>query len=187
MKLIGLTGNIATGKSTVAKLLHEHDFTIIDLDQISHDIVRPPSKTLDSIIKEFGHEFLLPNGHLDRKKLGQLIFNNEEKRKRLNKIMHSAIFWELVKQIAYHFIIGTKLVIIDSPLLFETGLVKIVSKVIVIYCDEETQLKRLMKRDQCQKEFALQVRNESVMVDCMIENEVTNVTRIKMFKSGLHY
>jgi len=149
MRIIGLTGGIASGKSTVTKIFIENGVVVIDLDQIAKDIVEPGQSAYNQIIKTFGEEYLTTGkgSEIDRKKLGRLIFGDREARKKLDKITHSSIFFQLFKKIIWHFIFGTQNLIIDSPLLFETALYKYMRMTIVIYVDPVTQLNRLLCRD----------------------------------------
>ncbi|CAB1312209.1 unnamed protein product, partial [Coregonus sp. 'balchen'] len=120
MFLVGLTGGIASGKSTVSSLLRELGCPIIDADVVARKVVEPHSPAYCRIVKHFGPEILLENGEIDRQKLGQLIFASEDKRRLLNSITHPEIHKAMLKQIFFFFLRGYRYVVLDVPLLFET-------------------------------------------------------------------
>ncbi|KAM6951081.1 dephospho-CoA kinase domain-containing protein [Aplochiton taeniatus] len=157
MFLVGLTGGISSGKSTVSSLLRELGSPLIDADVVARKVVEPNSLAYRRIVYHFGPEILLENGEIDRQKLGQLIFVSEEKRKLLNSITHPEIQKEMLKQILYYFLRGYRYVVLDVPLLFETKhLTRFLNHTVVVYCDPTTQLLRLMQRDQLTQEQAQQ-------------------------------
>jgi dephospho-CoA kinase len=153
--VIGLTGGIATGKSTVSAMLAEHGATIIDSDRIARQVVQPGTPGLAKIVAHFGEEYLLPGGELNRTKLGQKIFSDEKARQRLMEITHPYIFAEINTQIEHAQSQGEKMIVLDAPLLIETGLNRQVERVVLVYVDEETQIERLMKRDHLTREEAM--------------------------------
>jgi dephospho-CoA kinase len=153
--VIGLTGGIATGKSTVSAMLAEHGATIIDSDRIARQVVQPGTPGLAKIVAHFGEEYLLPGGELNRTKLGQRIFSDEKARQRLMEITHPYIFAEINTQIEHAQSQGEKMIVLDAPLLIETGLNRQVERVVLVYVDEETQIERLMKRDHLTREEAM--------------------------------
>ena len=149
MHLIGITGGIATGKSTVTRRLRELGYEVVDGDEIARHVVRAGSPALRSIVQEFGSSVLLPSGDLDRPSLGNLVFADEGKRKRLNAIVHPAIYREMARQTLWCLWLRRRLVFLDLPLLFETGTVlRFLSRVIVVRCTPEQQLQRLMTRNK---------------------------------------
>ncbi|XP_010899517.1 dephospho-CoA kinase domain-containing protein [Esox lucius] len=157
MFLVGLTGGIASGKSTVSSLLRELGCPIIDADVVARQVVEPHSPAYFRIVKHFGPEILLENGEIDRQKLGGLIFANGEKRRLLNSITHPEIHKAMLKQILFYFIRGYRYVVLDVPLLFETRrLTRFLHHTVVVYCDPATQLSRLMLRDGLTQEQAEQ-------------------------------
>lgn len=131
--VIGLTGGIATGKSTVSSLLKASNIPIVDADVIARQVVEPGTPALAKIRKAFGDEVILPNGGLDRKKLGSIIFNDETKRKQLNKIVHPAVRKAMLWQVLGFWIRGYKYCVMDVPLLVEGGLWQWVGLVVVVY------------------------------------------------------
>ncbi|NXT03261.1 DCAKD protein, partial [Jacana jacana] len=147
MFLVGLSGGIATGKSTVAAVLRELGCAVIDADAIAREVVQPRSKAYQRIVRCFGSEILSENGEINRQALGNIIFSHPEKRQLLNSITHPEIQKEMLKQILKYFVLGYRYVILDIPLLFETkGLTKFMKYTVLVYCDPPTQLSRLMKR-----------------------------------------
>ncbi|KAF4611906.1 hypothetical protein D9613_004403 [Agrocybe pediades] len=155
MLVVGLTGGIATGKSTVSSLLKASHIPIVDADIIARQVVEPGTPALAKIKRTFGDEVLLPDGTLDRKKLGSIIFNDEAKRKQLNAIVHPAVRRAMFWQVLGYWVRGHKYCIMDVPLLIEGGLWKFVGLVVVVYCSEDIQLQRLMQRDGSTKEEAM--------------------------------
>ena len=131
--MIGLTGGIATGKSTVSALLRAHNVPVVDADVLARKVVEPGTPALTAIVRAFGPEVLIPDGTLDRPKLGRIVFADEAKRKQLNAIVHPAVrramFWSILRC----WWRGERVCILDVPLLIEGGLWKWVGKVVVVY------------------------------------------------------
>ncbi|CAH8716042.1 dephospho-CoA kinase [Paenibacillus thiaminolyticus] len=145
---IGLTGGIASGKSTVSRLLVERGALLVDADRIAREIVLPGSPALDQIADRFGADMLLPDGSLDRKRLGNVVFSDAAKRKALEEITHPAIRQEMMTQMRRleeeH---PQSLVVVDVPLLYESGLTDRFEEIVVVYVPRAIQLERLMRRD----------------------------------------
>ncbi|XP_061665438.1 dephospho-CoA kinase domain-containing protein [Syngnathoides biaculeatus] len=157
MYLVGLTGGIASGKSTVSSMLRELGCPIIEADVVARKVVEPRSPAHSRIVLHFGRDVLLESGEIDRPKLGRLIFADEEKRQLLNSITHPEIQKEMLKQIVFYFLRGYRYVVLDVPLLFETRkLTRFLNHTVVVYCDPATQLARLMQRDGLTPEEAKQ-------------------------------
>lgn len=154
--IIGLTGSIATGKSTVARRLKELGLPIVDADVVARHVVEPGSETLEAIYKEFGEAALLPDGSMNREVIGRQIFGNKEKRDKLNAIIHPAIRKEMLRQRDEHVANGEPIVIMDIPLLFESQLQHFVDRILVVGTSDVIQIERLMQRNQLSKEEALQ-------------------------------
>lgn len=152
--LIGLTGGIASGKSTVSNILKEQGFTIIDADLAARAVVEPGENAYNQVIKSFGTEILLPNQTLNRAKLGSIIFHDEEKRQILNAIVHPAVRKRMDEWKEEALLKGKKTIIYDIPLLFESNLQQLVEKTIVVYVDRDVQLQRLMDRNHLTKSDA---------------------------------
>ncbi|TJX59993.1 dephospho-CoA kinase [Soehngenia saccharolytica] len=158
-KIIGITGGIATGKSTAVEVIKSRGYLVVDADQVAKDVVKKGQEGLEKIKEKFGYDILLGNGELDRKKLAEIIFRSEEKRKELNEILHPMIIENIIQNVNEH-ILDEDVIFIDIPLLFETreiltdrGLV--LDEIWLVYCDEKKQIDRLMKRDGIDYEYAL--------------------------------
>jgi dephospho-CoA kinase len=152
---IGLTGGIATGKSTVAKLLTERGAILIDLDGIAREVVEPGQPSLSAIAERFGQAVLQEDGKLDRKKLGTIVFADPAERKALEAIIHPAIRSVMKERMSYHESnTPEKLIVVDVPLLYESKLESYFDKIMVVYVPRETQLQRLLTRDKLTVEEA---------------------------------
>lgn len=156
MQLIGLTGGIACGKSTAVQYLKFHGLPVVDADQISHDLMRPGTTAYRVVCRLFPEAIDTETGILDREKLGSIVFASRQQRKRLERILHPLIISNIFKEIAWYWMWGYSRVIVDIPLLFETGLDKIMSFIVVIHSDEPTQIQRLISRNGISQAQALQ-------------------------------
>lgn len=154
MYKIGLTGGIASGKSTVSAILRQEGAYIIDTDKIAHSISAPNQPAWREIVHHFGQQILLGDDSIDRKKLGKIVFSDEKMRKLLENITHSKIQNEVYRQIETAKMNGLAIVVVDVPLLIEVGWTNIVNEVWVVYVDEQTQLFRLMARNNLNKHDA---------------------------------
>ncbi len=178
--VIGLTGSIATGKSTVSLMFDDYDIPVIDADKISRKVVEPGEKAYAQIVETFGGDILREDETIDRKALGAIVFNDEEKRKVLNGIVHPAVREKMLEERDYYVRQNEKAVVLDIPLLFESELTHFVDKILVVYVDEEIQLKRLMERDESTEEEAKSRMNSQMPVfqkaekaDAVISNNGT--------------
>jgi|YelNatPaOPRAMG01_1025707.scaffolds.fasta_scaffold07275_4 dephospho-CoA kinase len=148
MLKVGLTGGIASGKTTIAQLLVEKGAYHIDFDELAHEVERMGTSTWQKIVQAFGQDILHGDGSIDRKKLGAIVFSNPERLQLLNKIVHPAVIEEWRKRCDE---IGEKdgeaIILSDVPLLFEAGLRGLFDFVILIYSPPELQIKRLMERN----------------------------------------
>lgn len=154
-RIIGITGGIASGKSSVSTFIKELGFVVIDADVVAREVVEPGEEAYQEIISTFGDTVLLSDGHIDRAQLGQIIFYNEEKRGWLNSIVHPAVRKRMTEQAEQAFQEGANTVFMDIPLLFESKLTYMVEKTLLVYVDAEVQLARLMKRNNLSEEDAL--------------------------------
>jgi len=145
---IGLTGGIASGKSTVSAMLRSYSIPVIDADQAAREVVEPGTETLARIVDHFGPDVLNKDGTLARKKLGAIIFQDEAERKVLNGIIHPAVRKRMAEWKDDYLAQGETTIVYDIPLLFESELFYLVDKVLLVYVDQQTQLSRLMARDQ---------------------------------------
>lgn len=152
--IIGLTGSIASGKSTVSNMLRALNYPIIDADVVARIVVEKGTKTLETIKDVFGEEVISEDGSLNREKLGAIIFSTPQKRKLLNDIIHPAIRVEMIRQKEELIKDGHPTIVMDIPLLFESKLQSYVDKILVVTVTEETQLHRLMARNNYSLEEA---------------------------------
>jgi dephospho-CoA kinase len=153
--IIGLTGGIASGKSTVANMVKEQGFPVVDADLIAREVVRKGQPAYHLIIEQFGKSVLEVDGNIDRGYLGSIIFNDEGKRKQLNDIVHPEVRKMMLLRAEEYIQEGAKHVFLDIPLLFESKLTHLVEKVILVYVDLEVQLNRLMSRNELTEKDAL--------------------------------
>ena len=144
---VGLTGSIASGKSTVARRLKDRGIPVIDLDKVGHEVLRRRHEAFEPVVAEFGDSILGPDGEIDRKKLGQVVFQDSSARERLNAIMHPKIRDEEARRVQAMADDGVKAVVTEAALLIETGQKERFDFFVVVGCDPETQKTRLMKRD----------------------------------------
>lgn len=152
--VLGLTGGIASGKSTVAAMLKDLGIVIIDADIIAREVVEVGEDAYFKIIGAFGRSILHDDRTINRQKLGEVIFNNEQKRKVLNSIVHPAVREKMNRLKMEYINKGEKIIVLDIPLLFESNQTHLVEKVILVYVDREVQLKRLMERNGLSMEEA---------------------------------
>ena len=144
MKLIGLTGGVGSGKSTVAGILRDLGADVVDADEASHAVYAPGTPGFDAVVREFGPEYVR-GGQVDRERLGRLVFEDGDARGRLNAIVHPLVRdWmaERTREAAER---GAEVVIQDVPLLYENGLEDLFSSVVLVYVPEDVQLERLVE------------------------------------------
>ncbi|KAI3653501.1 hypothetical protein MP228_001448 [Amoeboaphelidium protococcarum] len=150
MLIVGLTGGIASGKSTASEYIKKTlKIPVIDADVIARDVVRVGQPAYREIVKTFGAEVVREDngGQLDREKLGKLIFANTALKSKLNSITHPKIRWEILKQVLYYYVRANDIVVLDIALLFESGLNRFTHSNVLIYAEDDVQLERLMKRN----------------------------------------
>ncbi|MFH1823730.1 MAG: dephospho-CoA kinase [Candidatus Firestonebacteria bacterium] len=189
MKVLGITGGVATGKSTVSKILKRYGGCLISADEIAHKIILPGNIAYKKIIKQFGKEVLSKHLTIDRKKLGERIFKNRKLRKILERITHPEIIARIKKEIKrtknskkYKFII------LEAPLLFEAKISNLVDLIIVVVCSQKTQINRLMKKGLSRKlaknmiSAQIPLSKKIKKADIVIINRDLNVSR-HYFKS----
>lgn len=147
--LVGLTGGIGTGKSSVSRMFRDLGCLIIDADLLAREVVEPGEPPYAQIVAEFGKEVLEPDGHIDRKRLGALVFGDEAKRKRLEEFTHPEIRKRQAEILAELMTEGFDgIVILDAALLVEAGGAKNVDRLVVVFADEASQTGRLVVRDE---------------------------------------
>ena len=181
MLIVGLTGGIASGKSLVAKVFRDLGAHIIDADKIVHELLEPGQQAWEEVVKYFGPEIVFPDKTIDRRKLGEIVFNDAEKRAWLNQCLHPklfAVYTARVKHLCARSLHA--IIVLDAALLIETGYHKKMDRIVVVYADQEQQMERLTSRDRFSREQAL-VRIRSQMplsekcrqADYVIENTGT--------------
>ncbi|WP_066063588.1 dephospho-CoA kinase [Neobacillus soli] len=192
--VIGLTGGIASGKSTVSTMFKEWNITVIDADIEARLAVMQGETAYVKIIAEFGQEILLEDEEIDRQKLGSIIFHQEDKRQLLNEIVHPEVRKRMLSQIEVAKQNKDELVVLDIPLLFESKLTYMVDKTILVYVDKDVQLQRLMERNNLSVDDAearirsqMPLAEKIKLADSVIDNnglvENTKIQLIEVLKS----
>ena len=164
--IIGLTGGIASGKSTVSKFFSNLSIPIIDADQISHDLTKINGSAYSEVIEYFGENITGENGDIDRKKLGTIVFNSKSKKEKLESIIHPKVLSTIQAEIKSR---RGEYKIIEVPLLIESGFQEFTNRILVVDCSTETQIERLMKRDGVTEEYAKNI----------LSNQIDRETRLK--------
>lgn len=171
MKVLGITGSIATGKSTVTNYLRKLGYLVIDSDRLAYDAL-----TIDqTCIKQTKDRFNLSNGPIDRKALGRIIFNDKEAKADLEGIIHPYVVNRIKEIISANN--DLEIIFLDIPLLFESNLEYLCDKIIVVYLKEEEEIKRLMKRDNIDYDYAkliisnqMSIEEKKVLADIVLDN-----------------
>ncbi|RCA10801.1 dephospho-CoA kinase [Enterococcus durans] len=174
--VLGLTGGIATGKSTAAAIFSNHGIPIVDGDIIAREVVAPKSEGLLALVSVFGDVILQKNGTLDRKALGQIVFNSAEERKKMDRLLDPFIrtaITEKIEQLKTEY----PLVVADIPLLYEGHYEQLMDAVAVVYLPENIQIRRLMKRNHLSLEEAkqrvssqLSIEEKKALADIVFDN-----------------
>ncbi|WP_419892772.1 dephospho-CoA kinase [Oceanobacillus kimchii] len=175
--VIGLTGGIASGKSTVSSMFQAKKFPVIDADLIAREVVEPGERAYDQVVEVFGKEIIKDDHKINRPKLGSIIFTDEDKRKQLNAIVHPAVRSRMLSKRDDYIKKGMPCVVLDIPLLFESNLTHLVDKTLVVYVDEDVQLSRLMKRNGYSEKEAsdrikaqMPLKEKANLADILIDN-----------------
>ncbi|GBG04514.1 dephospho-CoA kinase [Lactobacillus rodentium] len=153
---LGLTGGIATGKSAASNYFINQGVPVVDTDKIAHELMKPGKRNYQGIVEYFGKGILNQDLSINRKVLGQIVFNEAEQLAALNAITHPGIRDETMLQMQRYHEMGYRICVVDVPLLFEAGLEEIVDKTLVIYTTPELELERLMQRDHLNSSAALE-------------------------------
>lgn len=189
MRVIGLTGGIASGKSSVANILESCGAVVVDADLLAREVVAPGEPAYHAVVEAFGNTVLRPDGSLDRTALGKRVFADKAARKVLEEITHPRIAERAARRIEEERLRGTKVLFYVVPLLFEAGLVSTVDEIWLVSVGEEAQINRLMKRDAIPREEALRkisaqmpLQEKAAYADVIIDNnghpdETANCTR----------
>lgn len=172
MKVYGITGSIACGKSTVTSYLREKGYVVIDADQLSRDALTIDQDCILKVKTLFG---CVNDGVVDRKALGRIIFHDQNAKKQLEGIIHPYVISKMKEEMIHHK--DKTCIFLDIPLLYESHLEYLCDQVIVVYLDEMNQLQRLMKRDQIDKEYAYTIMHNQIsslkkkeMADIVLDN-----------------
>ena len=178
--ILGLTGGIASGKSTADIFFKEKHIPVIDCDQIAHDILNVGNKGYELVRKQFGLQIINEDQSINRSVLGQIVFNDAKQLDILNKITHPLIFKEIQAKIALSKVAKKPLIIVDAPVLFEANGQKYCDCTLLIAIPESLQLKRLMLRDHLSKDAALKrirsqmpLSQKEKLADFVINNDGT--------------
>ena len=151
-QIIGVTGGIASGKSNVCNIIEQEGYPVIDCDKITAELSVQGGLLYNVIVKEFGEDFLLDNGDLDRKKLAKKIFNDSKSKELLDKITHPIIYEEVKKRLDK---VSDGLVFLEAPLLYESKFDNICDKIICVFLQKRLQVQRLMDREGIDEDYAL--------------------------------
>lgn len=179
MYVIGITGSIGSGKSTVARMLGDMmDTPVIDADAIARELVEPGREALVSIVETFGNKMVLRSGKLNRKRLADLIFSNSHARKQLNKIMFPLVRKRTLEYFNAHIMVGRQYLIFDAPLLFESKMFDLVDYIALVHVPHEVQVQRIMDRNglssrEAEERISAQPSGEKLKgmpIDYLIQN-----------------
>ncbi|XP_056170666.1 dephospho-CoA kinase-like isoform X1 [Syzygium oleosum] len=165
MRIVGLTGGIASGKSTVSNHFKAHGIPVVDADIVARDALKKGTGGWKKVVAAFGEEILQANGEVDRPKLGQIVFSDPAKRQVLNRLLSPYISSGIFREILKLWLKGHKVIVLDIPLLFEAKMDKWTKPIVVVWVDPETQLQRLMARDRTNEEDARNRINAQMLLD----------------------
>lgn len=189
--VLGITGSIATGKSTAVEVFRKHNFPVVDGDLVAREIVEPGKPALAAISTHFGNDILNVDGTLNRKKLGQIVFNDSTKRRELDKLMDPFLRREIIRQID-EAKASNHLVIADIPLMFEGNYSQYMDQVAVVYIPEAVQVERLAKRDnltigeaQARVASQMSIETKKKLADVVFDNQGTLSETAEQIESWL--
>ena len=182
---IGLTGGIASGKTTVCDLFKELSVEIIDADVISHELSKKGGAAFEEIVEAFGDQIIGDDGELDRKKLRSIVFNDNTKKKMLERIIHPKVLLSINEKIKAS---QSDYLIISVPLMIETGMNAMMDRVLLIDCNVETQIERIIQRDQTSREEAIKIIESQASIeskrelsdDRIINNNETSIEELTL-------
>lgn len=168
--VIGLIGGSGSGKSTVSETLRQCGAYVIDADMVAREIVKPGETALAEIAAAFGTQYLLPDGTLNRKKLGELVFSDQKKLQELNRITHPKITERIIKLLQG---CSARLAVIDAAVLLDTPLKELCEKIVCVTADKQSRVSRIMLRDQLTRQQAsarIEAQGEILQGDVILEN-----------------
>ena len=165
MKVIGLTGGIGSGKSTVSRFLAQLGAVILDVDRVGHELLKPGTEVCCEVVAAFGRQILTPDGDIDRKKLGEVVFSHPESLSQLNQIMHPRIYDMVKAQLEEYRRQGVAVVVLEAPLLIEADWTSLVDEVWVTVASQSTVLRRLKEK------FGLSEPEALVRIGCQLASE----------------
>lgn len=178
MKVIGLTGGIGSGKSTVSQLLSELGASVLDADKVGHQCYQPGTEAWKDVVDAFGEEIVAPDGSIDRKKLGAIVFGDPEALIRLNQIMHPRMYDMMADQIEEYRLGGVEVVVLEAAILFEAGWTPLVDEIWITVASEPTVVQRVRERtglpeEQIRSRIRSQLSNEERKgkADLVISND----------------
>lgn len=177
MKVIGLTGGIASGKTIVAKWFEELDIILLDSDKIYKQLLKTNEILYNKIAEHFGNKFIMDNGELNLNELGKYVFTHHEELEALNRITHPFVLQILEEKILYYQKHNKDLIVLDIPLLYEAKLEYMCDEIICVFVDYETQIKRLQKRDNIDRDYVIKkisaqmsLKKKAELADYVIDN-----------------
>ena len=181
MKIIGLTGGIASGKSTVTSLLRQHNLPVLDADAIAWELAQPDRPLWQAYANRYGEKVLLPNRQLNRQAVADIVFGRPEEKKWMDNMAHPIIKGEIQRQLAELEKTGEKWAVLDVPLLYEAGWDSMADQVWLVYVDREVQLQRLMARNDYSYQEALRRIEVQMPLD-----EKKNLAQVIIDNNGTH-
>ncbi len=189
-RIIGLTGGIATGKTTVTNYLAStYELPILDADIYAREAVSLGSPILSAIAQRYGEQILLPDGSLNRQKLAEIIFNRQDERNWIDNLIHPYVRDRFIKAISQS---SSKTLVLVVPLLFEAGMTNLVTEIWVVHCSKEQQLQRLIQRNHLNREQAqarinsqLSIEEKVAHADVVLDNSYTLEVLLKQVEVAL--
>ncbi len=189
-KIIGLTGGIASGKSTVSQMFQDVGIPVIDTDQITHDLYQKSSVVYHELVDAFGDSIIGVDKHINRKQLGAMIYNDDALRQQLNDIVHPHVKRVALSEVEKYKVLDVPIIVMDVPLLFETDFIELVDFSVLVYVTKDKQIERLMDRDEIKEEFAKQKINAQMSLeekrtkaDYVIDNSTSIIETKKQFNN----
>lgn len=189
MRIIGLTGGIASGKSTVSREFQAIGIPVVDADKVAHAALKKGTGGWKKVVATFGRDILQENGEVDRARLGQIVFADASKRQLLNRTLAPYIGFGIYWEIAKLWLRGSRVIVLDVPLLFEAKMNWLTKPAIVVWVDPETQLQRLVVRDGISEEQALNKIHSQFPLDSKRERAdivIDNSGSLEATKEQIH-